>query len=81
MPKKKPDIKYYGHGNMQLIDFLESSFTPSEFRGYLRGNILKYLVRYRYKGTPIADLTKAQTYLAWLMEFEETRPASETQSK
>jgi hypothetical protein len=78
MPTNKPHVSHYDRSIIQPIDFMESSFTPDEYRGYLKGQIIKYISRYRYKGTPIADLAKAQTYLAWLIEFEETRPASET---
>ena len=78
MPTNKPHVSHYDRSIMQPIDFMESSFTPDEYRGYLKGQIIKYISRFRYKGSPIADLAKAQTYLAWLIEFEETRPASET---
>ena len=78
MPIHKPHVSHYGRGAIQPIDFMESNFTPDEYRGYLKGQVIKYISRYQYKGKPIADLAKAQTYLAWLIEFEETRPASET---
>jgi hypothetical protein len=79
VPKFKPPIDYYNRGIIQPIDFMESNFTPDEYRGFLKGQIIKYISRYRYKGKPIEDLTKAQTYLLWLLEFEGNRPASETQ--
>jgi hypothetical protein len=74
----KPDVDHYQHGTIQSIDYMAASFTPPEFCGYLKGNILKYLARYQHKGAPIEDLNKAQTYLFWLIEFEGNRPASET---
>lgn len=79
MPKFKPPIPHYDRGIIQPIDFMESNFTPDEYRGYLKGQVIKYISRYRYKKMPIQDLTKAQTYLLWLIEFEGNRPASETQ--
>jgi len=44
--------------------------------GFLDGNVLKYLARYRSKGSPIEDLKKARWYLDRLInslerEFEE----------
>ena len=39
-----------------------------EFRGYLKGNALKYLWRYDYKGKPIEDLRKCKWYLDKLIE-------------
>jgi len=77
MPTLHPPVAHYDRGAIQLIDFIEGSFTPDEYRGHLKACIIKYISRYRYHGTPIADLAKAQTYLTWLIEFEETRPASE----
>jgi len=38
------------------------------FKGYLKGNCMKYLWRYDYKGKPIEDLEKAQWYLAKLLK-------------
>lgn len=35
---------------------------------YTEGNILKYVARYKYKGTPKEDLLKARRYLDWLIE-------------
>lgn len=41
--------------------------------GYFEGNILKYISRYKFKGTPTTDLYKAQTYLNKLIEQIETK--------
>jgi hypothetical protein len=81
MPKVKPPVDHYNRGAIQAIDFIEGSFTPEEYRGYLKGQVVKYISRYRYKDTPIADLTKARTYLTWLLEFEEKQPAGEVEKK
>jgi hypothetical protein len=70
MPENKPDVPHYNRGTVQPIDFFEGSFTPEEYRGFLKGQIVKYISRYRYKGTPMSDLTKAVQYLEWLCEFE-----------
>lgn len=70
MPDTKPPVNHYNRGEIQPIDFIEGSFTPEEYRGYLKGNVIKYVSRYKYKGSPEADLIKAQVYLGWLREFE-----------
>jgi len=44
--------------------------TPEAFRGYLKGNCMKYLWRYTYKNNPVEDLQKAQWYLAKLISSE-----------
>ena len=40
-----------------------------EFLGYLRGNVIKYISRYKDKGG-VEDLRKAQHYLTKLIEEE-----------
>ncbi len=40
---------------------------------YVRGNIVKYVTRYPYKGTPLQDLNKAKWYLEYLIKQEETK--------
>lgn len=42
--------------------------TPEEFRGFLKGNTIKYLWRYQLKGKPKQDLKKARWYLDKLIE-------------
>jgi hypothetical protein len=38
------------------------------FKGYLKGNCMKYLWRYDYKGKQVQDLQKAGWYLARLTQ-------------
>jgi hypothetical protein len=40
---------------------------PQEYKGYLKGNCLKYLWRYEYKNG-LEDLKKAKVYLDWLIK-------------
>jgi hypothetical protein len=54
---------HYGSGSIECIDYLEDFMTKEEFIGYLRGNIGKYLHRWRWKGKPLEDLNKASWYL------------------
>lgn len=71
MPSIHPPVDHYNRGTIQPIDFMESNFTPDEYRGYLKGNIIKYVSRYLLKKSPLDDLGKAKTYLDWLIEFED----------
>ena len=58
---------HYNTGNAECIVAIEESMTPDAFKGYLKGNVLKYMWRYEYKnGTQ--DLEKAQWYLNKLVE-------------
>jgi len=58
---------HYGNGQIECIDYLEDFMTTEEFIGYLRGNIGKYLHRWRYKNG-LEDLRKAEWYLKKLIE-------------
>ena len=58
---------HYGQGQIECIDYIEDFLTKEEFIGYLRGNIAKYLHRWRYKNG-IEDLKKAQWYQNKLIE-------------
>lgn len=61
---------HYTQGGVECIDAIESALTPIQYKGYLRGNVLKYVWRYRDKGG-VEDLRKARWYLARLIEAEE----------
>ena len=58
---------HYTECAIQPIEYMKATMTPSEFEGYLRGNIIKYISRYKHKNG-IEDLKKAQVYLGWLIE-------------
>ena len=57
---------HYNAGNIECIEAIRESMSPEEFKGYLKGNTMKYLWRYDYKSKPVEDLKKAQWYLARL---------------
>ena len=54
---------HYASGDIECIDAISASMTDDEFRGYLKGNVMKYLWRYENKGKPEEDLAKAEWYL------------------
>jgi len=67
---KKPTIedvvnkpKHYNTGNIECIEAIEESMSSVAFKGYLKGNCMKYLWRYDYKGKQVEDLNKATWYL------------------
>ena len=55
--------EHYNTGNIECIDAIEESMSSVAFKGYLKGNCLKYLWRYDYKGKQVEDLQKAGWYL------------------
>lgn len=58
---------HYKQGDIECIDAIEAALTPEEFRGYCKGNAIKYLWRMDHKGDKIRDSEKASWYLAKLI--------------
>jgi len=63
---------HYGQGKIEAIEYIEDFLTEEEYIGYLRGNIGKYLHRFRYKNG-LEDLKKANWYLDRLMFLFENK--------
>lgn len=61
---------HYGQGSIEAIEYIKDFLTEEEYIGYLRGNIAKYMHRWRYKNG-VEDLKKAQWYLNKLIETQE----------
>jgi hypothetical protein len=61
---------HYNSNTVETIDLIRDSMESEEYRGYLKGNIFKYVSRHRYKekDNPYKDLLKAQWYLCKLIE-------------
>jgi len=55
--------RHYNTGSIECIEAIEESMSSVAFKGYLKGNCLKYLWRYDYKGKQVEDLQKAGWYL------------------
>ena len=66
---------HYNTGKIECIDAIEQSMDEKEYAGYLKGNVLKYLWRYNYKGKQTEDLKKAAWYLDRLIEITEKERA------
>ncbi len=66
---------HYRDMEIQPWDAMRAWMTPAEFRGFLRGNAIKYLARCDRKGSPLDDLRKARHYLDALIEHELQTPA------
>jgi hypothetical protein len=60
---------HYKHGNIECIDAIAAQLSREELTGYLRGNITKYLWRYKHKNG-VEDLEKANWYFSKLLEME-----------
>ena len=57
---------HYTHGGIECIDAIRASMPADGFCDYCKGNIIKYIWRWRDKGG-VEDLRKASVYLDWLI--------------
>lgn len=60
---------YQSEAGIECIDAIRAALTPEEFRGFAKGNALKYLWREKHKGGA-EDLRKARWYLDHLLKTE-----------
>lgn len=58
---------HYREAGIEPIDLMRENFTSEEFSGFLQGNVLKYMLRFKRKNG-LEDLKKAKTYLSWLID-------------
>ena len=74
-PVNNPE--HYNKLDVEAIDLIEMSMTRNEFLGYLKGNVLKYIIRYRHKGKAAEDLGKCVWYLTRLKDrVEDAKPTN-----
>ena len=72
---KKNDVKvnhpnHYCQGGIECSKAIEASMSPEGFQDYCKGNVLKYIWRWRDKAG-VEDLKKARVYLNWMIESAE----------
>ena len=58
---------HYNHGDIECIEYIKQQLGD-RFTGYLEGNVIKYLHRYRHKNKSSEDLEKANWYLKRLQD-------------
>jgi len=63
-------VHYQSEYGIECITAIEATLTPEEFRGFLKGNCLKYLWRESKKGQGKTDLAKSAWYLEKLQEHD-----------
>jgi hypothetical protein len=61
---------YYDAGGIEAIDIIWSKLTPEQYRGFLIGNVIKYICRLNFKHDDTAgrlrDIEKCCKYLGLL---------------
>jgi hypothetical protein len=68
-PVERP--QHYAFGGIEAIEGIEASMSSEAFRGFCKGNVLKYVWRYESKNG-LEDLEKAKWYLNQLIFALET---------
>lgn len=75
-PTPKPDMvnhpPHYNSGKIEVITIMEDQLSPEEYRGYIKGQVLKYITREHHKNG-LEDLKKAQWYLNRLIKYMEEK--------
>jgi len=68
---EEPDMvnnpPHYNKAGIECIDAIEAALTSEEFKGYCKGNNLKYTWRENYKNKE-EDLKKAHWYLSRIID-------------
>lgn len=57
---------HYTEGEIECIDAIRAALTPEEFRGFCKGNIMKYTWREKHKAGNV-DIAKAGDYVNFLL--------------
>lgn len=68
-PITPPSLTYYDEhyeGAIQPIELMQLIMTPEEFKGFLKGNIIKYTMRCGKKDDPEKEFVKIRRYKQWL---------------
>jgi hypothetical protein len=70
--KFDPKSKYYSAGDIGVLDIIKAKLTPEQYKGYLLGTNLVYLLRMNWKHKSfedkLRDVEKAGIYNKWLFE-------------
>jgi hypothetical protein len=59
--------QHYKQGKIECIEAIQSALTEEEFRGYCKGNAMKYIWRERHKGGK-ESIEKAAWYLDYMAQ-------------
>jgi hypothetical protein len=66
--KVQHPLHYGGDTPYEVIKVLRNWFSEDQFEGFLVGNAIKYLARYRKKNG-VEDVQKAEFYVKYLEKF------------
>jgi hypothetical protein len=61
--------EHYRNKDIQPWTAMQAWMTPEQFKGFLWGNVIKYVARWQDKGG-VEDLRKARHYMDKLIEIQ-----------
>ena len=67
--KSEEPVYYNSNGLSPNQAFEQGLISNEEFIGFIKGNVIKYVVRCGKKGNPIDDINKAISYLQLLKKI------------
>jgi hypothetical protein len=67
-PEMVDHPKHYNAGTIEAIALIEDQGLGEAF---CAGNVMKYIMRYKLKGTPLEDLKKVKWYTERLISYYE----------
>ena len=65
-PVNNPE--HYLRDGIEVIKVIKAFLTPEEYKGYLKGTQIAYLLRSPWKKAENQDIKKAGVYAKWLVE-------------
>lgn len=69
-----PDNSHYKQGSIDPLQYVEA-IGDAEYVGACILNVVKYVTRYRFKGSALDDLAKAKDYVDKLIEHQKKKEA------
>lgn len=72
--------RHYNTGKIEVIKIMEDQLNAEEYRGYIKGQVIKYITRERHKNG-LEDLKKAYWYLGRLIRKMEAEVNSHEDSE
>lgn len=76
MTNKEPDY-YASNGLSPIGAFQQGLMSEEQYKGFLIGNVIKYVIRAGKKDDAIEDLEKAKHYIDFYLELLTTKKTGE----
>ena len=72
--KRQENPDRYARLSPQPIEYMRQAMPQAEFRGFCRGNIIKYACRMGFKDSFATCAKKIEDYARWIRQSEQGKP-------